>query len=378
MKRIIRFVLCLIFGAGVVLGFAMSIGYGEGNIGGDIFPELMNTSANTLFLDDGRMLFAISPEEDNERRLITEIKCVDAMGSELWTYPMPFEMHRALIDLEQIDNRLFMITGKGADDHWHILSLDQEGTYQNEWTLPDHSYTPKVASNGIFYTTASKNPGLWKMDQNGQSTMYQIEEAKNLNICRVTVEGKKTYLSIFYRNKDERLITSIVCLNEFAVEWKHDIGDFEHWSARQWTNNDRGGITVIAEYRDTSSEEWHGKICFICFDSNGEIVCESEAPDPYGFTPHVMAHTEEGNYNVWGSICVVPVQSRYRGLLLTFDKYGNILHRELKSVQGDCHRYIEGEVYAVVFADADMSALYIVPFDDLDSESLPSDMFPNR
>lgn len=212
------------------------------------------------------------------------------------------------------------------------------------------------------------------MDWAGHSQFYHIEDTKSITIYNhfVTTEDDNTFLSILYRDMNEQMISAIVCLNESNAEWKYDFGVFEHWCVRQWVNNDKGGITVAAEYYDTSEEKMGIPIQdmhFVCFDGKGDVVWKSVLSILHGYVPHVMEYTEECNYIIWGNASMDHAQSERHCLRLVLDRNGRIVGTDLKSAQGDCYRYIDGNVYVIVYTDSDFSAQYIAPFAALEGKS---------
>lgn len=120
-------VLFLVLEVNLILGLIVFTGYGEEMIGGYSFQVLMNSSKSVLFLEDGRMLFAILTEVANEQYRIVEVRCIDAMGSNLWTYSVLFDIQGASITLNQVDENMFALSCKDTDNRLHILLFDSNG-----------------------------------------------------------------------------------------------------------------------------------------------------------------------------------------------------------------------------------------------------------
>ena len=109
----------------------------------------------------------------------------------------------------------------------------------------------------------------------------------------------------------------------------------------------------------------------LCLDGNGqaiwtvELTLDGEGPEP---TLSVLQQEENGNYTLWGDARVPVGGNAFITFELTLDVDGNFVSNEFKPLWGYCHRYLDGEVYAVVDPHSiEPGTPVLARFDDLPS-----------
>lgn len=343
-----------------------SVSLGETKNGGADFAQYADEANRILLLDDGRIL--LTKKETNESRVntITVVECRDIHGEVLWSCPVFSSDYMPFTYVIETEEGNFAFIGRMEDNVKQVTLIDQSGNKISTLTLPKGIYTPVLSKSAILYVEASGNgaaPVLCRMDWQGSVQTYPVKDVKSFNINYVLTEDDHVYLSIFYRNMDDQRITAVVKVTQNAeVAWQHDLGSWGQWNVTCGVTNDEGGITISSNYNAGLGSENDIKMYAMCLDAEGNTVWNKEVVSLNPFA-HMITQNDDGTYAFWGNI--VPSRDAYKTFMVQLDRQGRYIRSELKDVWGNMQPYINGEVYAIVYAYDTIRPSYLAPFSSL-------------
>lgn len=343
-----------------------SVSLGEMKNGGADFAQYASEANNILLLDDGRILLTKKTANESGINAITAVECRDIHGEVLWSCPVFSSGYLPFTYVIETEEGHFAFIGRTEDDVKQVTLIDQSGNKINTLTLPKGIYTPVLSKSAILYVEASGNgaaPVLCRMNWQGSMQTYPVKGVKSFNINHVLAEDDHVYLSIFYRNMDDQRITAVVKVTQDAeVAWQHDLGSWGQWSATCGVINDEGGITIASNDNAATGSENDIKMYAMCLDAEGNTVWNKEVVSLNPFA-HMITQDDDGTYALWGNI--VPSRDEYKTFMVQLDRYGRYIRSELKDVWGNMQPYINGEIYAIVYAYDTIRPSYLAPFSSL-------------
>lgn len=208
---------------------------------------------------------------------------------------------------------------------------------------------------------------IWQMDWLGNARPIPIQAVRSVNPLGVKADPNAMLMPILYRNLKGESFMAMLCLDgQGGVQWQYDVGPASSWSILNWTSNQLGGATFFAQEHTLDHDD--AATYVFCLDGNGQtvwtvgIAFEGKFP-----TAHILEQAENGDYTIWGHAQKPDNRNEHITFKPTLDANGNFISNAFKPLWGDCHRYIGGEVYAVVDP---LGAATLSRFDDLPNVAL--------
>lgn len=334
-------------------------------------------AAQILYLEDGRIVFAMLGGKTGgptAYRKVESVRCVDGGGKQLWKCDIP-PIQNVMTPLVQTEDGSFAVPGKAEDNIFHAALVDSNGQFRCETVLPPEAQSPYLTPHGAIYVrnTADGNGRmLSRMNWDGGLQETVFEGASNLTIMDAGMYEGSTCVCVLYQKQGGQKTSALLGLDgKWNIAWQYDAGPFEDSVIQAWTGNDMGGVTfVVQRMFDTGNTKPYSANELLCLRADGTVAWKSLIQsDLYFPDVHVMEQKTSGNYCLWGRAGASVSQDNVL-FVLTIDREGNYLSDRFALLPlADCHKYLDGQVYAVPH-DAELNAIALVPFEDIESVEL--------
>lgn len=311
------------------------------------FLSYQRQAFRTLYLSDGRILFAL--RDENDYNFVSSVVLIDAEGNLLWSTPVSPSFAHDNAGLAQLADGSFAFLSylrEGATPT-RVLLLGQDGTLRGEVPLPDWALTPYLYDGGVFARTDS---GIVKFTLDGKEA-FRLDQPYYPFMA--TRAGDRTYFT-GWRYANDTFYGAVLCLDDAGdLLWRFA----DEREAHGWCITADGGLLFDVVASDASGVQDY----LYRMDASGNVLWRKQV-SPYGVV-HLMEELPDGSFEIYGAVS--EESGPYYSYRLRLDAHGNHLESIFKTQWGQCCRYVEGQVYAVVYEDVNnrLQPVDFLPFD---------------